>query len=247
MPRPTPPRPTLRLLHTSDIHLTDHPASAEGLVAAVDVALAHRVDVVLIAGDLFDHPRVGEPATHAALQQLARLTQPTVVIPGNHDQLDEQSPYHRVDLRQAGPHVVFAGEPEGRHVVFDELALDVWARGIADHTPRHRPLAGYDQPTAGYWNVVVTHGHFVPDGEASDRSSRITRSELAALGCDYVALGHWHHFVDVSVDGVAAFYSGSPSEPPDRNPTVSVVTLEEPSGARVERVGIAPRTLRRSG
>lgn len=158
------------------------------------------------------------------------------MIPGNHDQVDETSPYHRVDLREAGPHVVFVGEAEGRQVVFEDLRLAVWARGIQDHSPNHRPLAGYEPAGPDYWNVVVTHGHFVPHGEPSDRSSRITEAEIADLGCDYVALGHWHHFVDVSANGVPAYYSGSPSEPGPNDPSVSVVTLDESTGARVERV-----------
>jgi DNA repair protein SbcD/Mre11 len=236
-------RPTVRLLHTSDIHLTDLASSAEGLRAAMDVAIARAVDVVLIAGDLFDHPRVGPAAWSAALEQLARLTQPIVVIPGNHDQIDDASPYHRVDLREAGPHVVFVGEAEGRRIIFEDLRLAVWARGIWDHSPRHRPLAGYEPPAAGYWNVVLTHGHFVPDGEPSDRSSRITQSEIADLGCDYVALGHWHHFVDVSASGVPAYYSGSPSELGAQAASVSIVTLDDQTGARVERVGVGKSPL----
>ena len=237
------PRPTVRLLHTSDIHLTDRPSSAEGLAGAIDVAIGHAVDVVLIAGDLFDHPRVGPAALELALEQFARIALPIIVIPGNHDQVDHNSPYHRFDLGQAGPHVVFAGEAEGRRVVFDDIRLAVWARGIHDHTPRHQPLLGYGPAPLGYWDVVLTHGHFVSDTERSDRSSRITQSEIARLECDYVALGHWHHFVDVSTGGVPAYYSGSPSEPGIDYPSVSVVTLDDPAGASVERVAVARSSL----
>jgi exonuclease SbcD len=232
-------RPTLRLLHTSDVHLSDGPDSSRFLRWVVDTAVTRQVDVLLIAGDLFDHSRVAPATVEGAIEQLARLPQPVVIIPGNHDQIDERSLYHKVDLESAGAHVTFVGEPSGRSVVFDDLRLVVWARGIEDHSPSHRPLVGYGPPRRSYWNVVLTHGHHVPSGQTSDRSSQITEHEIAALGSDYVALGHWHHFVDVSAGGVPAFYSGSPSLPAGDYASVNLVELSEDRGTRVERLAVA--------
>jgi DNA repair exonuclease SbcCD nuclease subunit len=228
------------LLHTSDVHLTDNPESTVGLIGAVDVALDRKVDLVLIAGDLFDHSRVGAATVERAIEQLARLTQPVVVIPGNHDQVDERSIYHQVDLESAGDHVTFVGAPGGRQLLFDSLSLAIWARGIEDHHPGHRPLHGYQPAGPGYWNVVLTHGHYVPDGQESARSSQITETEIRNLGCDYLALGHWHRFLDVSAGGVAAFYSGSPWEHFGDLASVSVVSLDPAAGVSVERVDLTP-------
>jgi exonuclease SbcD len=247
MPDPVPSsRPDLRLLHTSDIHLSDGPDSPRFLREVVDLALAHQVDVVLIAGDLFDHSRVAAATVDGAIEHLARLRQPVVIIPGNHDQVDERSVYHRADLESAGAHVTFVGDPMGREVEFDDLRLVVWARGIEDHSPAHRPLQGYGTPRPPFWNVVLTHGHYVPAGDRSDRSSQITEDEIGALGCDYVALGHWHHFLDVSTGGVPAFYSGSPSMPAGDYASVNLVQLSEHRGTGVERLPLAP-TANRSG
>jgi len=233
-------RPTVRMLHTSDVHLTDNPTSTGGLIRAVDVALDRNVDLVLIAGDLFDHSRVGMATVGRAIEQLERLRQPAVVIPGNHDQVDEHSIYNQVDLESAGAHVTFVGEPDGRRVVFDSLRLSVWARGIEDHNPAHRPLDGYRPGHPSHWNVVLTHGHYVPGGEASDRSSQITEQEIGELGCDYLALGHWHRFLDVSAGGVPAFYCGAPSVSHGDFASVSLVELNADKGVSVERVDITP-------
>ncbi len=234
-------RPLVRLLHTSDIHVAaagDRAVAA--LQAVVDRALEAEVDVVVIAGDLFDSARVDDRALQQTIGELARLERLTVVIPGNHDCVETPSIWQRVDLSAAGDHVRFAGDPAGERLVFEHLGLAMWARGIERHEPAHRPLEGCAAPDPAYWNVVVTHGHYVSRGELSDRSSTITQDEIGQLGCDYLALGHWHRFVDVSEAGVTAYYSGSPSEPPGESPTVNVVTLHPETGVEVERLPVAP-------
>ena len=235
-------RPTVRLLHTSDVHIAGDERSRAGLAAVVDAAIETDVDVVLIAGDLFDSARVGDEAVTQTLAELGRLRQPVVVIPGNHDCMDESSIYHRVALSDAGDHVRLAGHPDGEQLDFDELSLVVWARGIESHHPAHRPLAGYVPGPPDRWNVVLTHGHYVPRGERSDRSSPITQDEIGQLACHYLALGHWHRYLDVSEGDVTAFYSGSPSEPGREGASVNLVTLDPLTGVHVERRPIGEAT-----
>ena len=227
--------PTVRMLHTSDVHIAGDDRSQAALAAVVDLAAEGAVDIVLIAGDLFDSARVGDDAVDRTIAQLSRLSQPVVVIPGNHDCMDDTSIYHRVALSSAGDHVHFAGDPAGEELFFEDLSLVVWARGIESHHPLHRPLDGYVPGDPSCWNVVVTHGHYVPRGERSDRSSPITQDEIAELACHYLALGHWHRYLDVSEGEVRAFYSGSPSEPGRDGASVNVVTLDPGTGVRVER------------
>lgn len=195
----------------------------EGLRRVVDTALAADVDLVLIAGDLFDSARVPQPAVDETVAHLARLRMPMVLVPGNHDCVDEQSIYRRVDLGSVGPQLHFAGDPAGEQFLFPDLSLAVWARGIEVHHPRHRPLAGYKPAPEGFWDIVVTHGHFTQVLD-SYRSSPITPDDIAALESDYVALGHWHTFTDVSQGAVTAVYSGSPAE------GVVLVTLDPVQG-----------------
>ena len=60
------PRRALRVLHTADVHLDGDSAGRPEVHAAqrrvfqriVDQALAEQADLLLIAGDLFDHNRV---------------------------------------------------------------------------------------------------------------------------------------------------------------------------------------------
>ena len=235
--------PVVRMLHTSDVHISDDEASIASLRAVIDTAIACNVDIVLIAGDLFDNARISDDAAQRTIVELGRLTCPVVVIPGNHDCVDERSIYRRVELAKAGDHVFFVANPAGSELVFEDLALVVWARGIENHEPTHRPLAGYRPGDPTRWSVVLTHGHYVRTGEISDRSSMITQREIAQLRCHYVALGHWHRFVDVSEAAVKAFYSGSPNSSDDAS--VNLVSLHPTSGVLVERRAI-PRPARGS-
>src|ERR1700761_3903800 len=95
-------RRPLRLLHTSDVHVAGDALSADGLDRVVTTALDLDVDLVVIAGDLFDNARVAAETVEATIAQLGRLTMPVVVIPGNHDCVDERSIYLRADLTAAG-------------------------------------------------------------------------------------------------------------------------------------------------
>ena len=120
----------LRLLHTADVHLgarhadlgdratTQRERQFAAFVATIDLALAEKVDLVLIAGDLFDSNRVPEPAIRFAQAQIARAACPVVLIPGNHDCYDETSIYRRFDFRAIGSHVhpLYAEEIGRAHV-----------------------------------------------------------------------------------------------------------------------------------
>ena len=112
-----PSRRPLRVLHTADVHLESDGYGDACQQAAhrererrmfrkiVDRALSDEVDLVLIAGDLFDHNRVGDEAVEFVRAELARLSQPVVILPGNHDVLRANAIYDRHDFTTGAPHV----------------------------------------------------------------------------------------------------------------------------------------------
>jgi exonuclease SbcD len=203
----------LRLVHTSDTHLGDNSTSAlarHALSAVVDAAIEERADALLLAGDVFDHNRVDDDEIRFLIDQLARFERPSIVLPGNHDCYDERSVYRRAvfDDRPDSIHLV-SGLPEHRGTI-PGLDLEVWGRPVVDHCREFRPLL--DVPARGpeRWRVVMGHGHFEQHGAPEPRSSPIFPEDIAAAACDYVALGHWDVYADVSQGGVRASYSGAP-------------------------------------
>lgn len=205
------------ILHTADLHLGELGWSDvrwAGFAAVLD--RAQRADALLITGDLFDHARVSDELLHAVGQAFGRLSCPVVVVPGNHDLAGPHSVLARMPVAADDVQVIL--RPAGATVAVPGTQLTVWARGMTEHSPANRPLAGHRAPGDGRWHIVAAHGHVVDrcQKESLSRSSPIERDEIDQLQCDYVALGHWHRRTQIITARVRAGYSGSPTPESDR-------------------------------
>lgn len=236
-------REKVRVLHTSDVHLDnrigatdDESAAQRGLRRVVDEAVDRSVDLLLIAGDLFDHNRVKQPTLDFTNEQLARLPCPVVMITGNHDCYASYSIYHKYDPTAYDADVRFIRDDDGGVVKFDELGLSIWGRGIVDHDPDNRPL--YDVPprTDDEWYLGMAHGYYVPRG-ANAYSSLITAEEIAETQFDYLALGHVHVYTEIEHDGTLAAYPGSPNKDQGaKDMTAALVELDPAKGVGLSSI-----------
>jgi len=259
----------LRLLHTADVHLgarhadLGEQAAAQrerqfaAFKAAVDLAIAERVDIVLIAGDLFDsntQPRRSVERVAAELKRLVAAKIRTVVIPGTHDVYDRASLYRVHDLAtMAGSTVdddlvtVLTPDRPSVHLA----ACDVVVHGPVFATKRapYSPLRDL-KVTPGEvatWNVGMVHGSLaIPDRTDRDEVV-VTRAEIEATGLDYLALGHWHSAQQGKAGSTTYAYSGAP-EPvavtQDGAGKVLLIALDEVAGVR--SVTIEERTVGRT-
>lgn len=219
---------TVRLLHASDLHVGESTRRDSGVTHLVDAALAHAVDALLLVGDVFDHNRVPTDVGQALADELARLTVPVVVLPGNHDCLVPHSIWRRVEVP---PNVTVIMSDDGEHVDLAALDVEMWGRPHPDFDDL-RPLDGLPPRGARTWQVALAHGHVVLGPDDLRRAYQIHPDEIAGSGRDYVALGHWDVPRDMSAGGVTAAYSGSAS----RNGVCALVTLAMIDGARTVTV-----------
>jgi DNA repair exonuclease SbcCD nuclease subunit len=227
---------------TAEQQAAHHERARRGFRGVVDRALADRVDLVLIAGDLFDHNRVPDETVAFVQGELARLRQPVVILPGNHDSLDRNAIYDRFDIAAGASHVHVIRRLDGETLHFPELEAVVWGRGMAEHTLEFQPLAHVPARPDGRWCLAMAHGFFFEGRQRPDRSSPIFADEIRATGWDYLALGHQHVQTDVSQGDVTAYYSGAPmAEWSGAHPDGSVlrVDLSVEHGVRVEPRPIA--------
>lgn len=100
----------IKFLHTADIHLGSKSALGggqirrylcEALKRLVGLAVHEKADLLLIAGDLFDSPRVNTATSVLVTTVLNELTTAgvrVVILPGTHDAYDSSSPYHTIKL-----------------------------------------------------------------------------------------------------------------------------------------------------
>ena len=246
----------LRLLHTADVHLgarhTDLGERAAVLRerqfaafrASVDLAMAEKVDIYLVAGDLFDsntQPRRSVERVAAEFGRLARAGIRTVVIPGTHDVYDGASIYRSYDLAgiaQTASDWVVVLTPYLPEIVFPSLDAIVYGRVFDTKRSPRSPLAGLDAKadTRATWKIGMVHGALAIPGRTDSDAVVVTEDEIAATGLDYLALGHWHSAIEGRAGTVSYAYSGAP-EPvavdQDGAGQVLIVKLEDQGGRHV--------------
>ena len=248
----------LRIIHTADVHLgarhddLGEQASAQrerqfaAFTAAIDLALAEKVDLFLIAGDLFDsnvQPKRSVERVAAELKRLAESKIRTVIIPGTHDCYDRSSIYRAYDLKSMAGSTpdddlvtILTPDQPSIHITTCDVIVHgpVFATKRAPHSPL-RDLAGTPGDSPATWRIGMVHGSIAIPGKTERDDVVITTEEMAATGFDYLALGHWHSSQQSRSGGVTYAYAGAPEAvalDQDRAGKVLLVELEQIDGRR---------------
>jgi DNA repair protein SbcD/Mre11 len=259
----------LRLLHTADVHLGARHADLGEVAAAqrerqfaafkatIDLALAEKVDVVLIAGDLFDsnsQPRRSVERVAAELKRLSEKKIRTVIIPGTHDVYDRSSVYRAHDL--AAMSTTAAGDDLVTVLTSDRPDVHLAACDAVIHTrvfdTKRAPKSPLGDLHVGSdkratWKIGLLHAAVAIPGRTDADEVVVTKEEIAATGLDYLALGHWHSTQRGTAGAVTYAYSGAP-EPvavdQDKAGKVLLVSLDNALGQKA--VAIEERQVGRT-
>src|SRR5579859_3089818 len=222
-----------KVLHTSDCHLGSGDGGHEeaAFSRAIDLAIREDVDVVLIAGDLFDNARVPESLLGWTADQLDRLERPVVIIPGNHDAFHDSSVYLRFQPDERCRQVSFIQDAEGAVVHVPGTGIVVWGKAMVEHEPAFRPLVGIPDRPEARWCIVAGHGLVMGSNEPTYRSSPIYPSDLDVIDWDYVALGHCHGYSELRGPAAPACYPGATASSLGQRPGALVVDFVPGNGA----------------
>jgi DNA repair exonuclease SbcCD nuclease subunit len=259
----------LRLLHTADVHLgarhadlgdraaTQRERQFAAFVATVDLALEEKVDLVLIAGDLFDSNTQPRRSVERAAAQIKRLVDArirVVIAPGTHDVYDKASIYRAYDMPAlagaVGSDLVTVLDPDHSDVHLRALDVVVHGRCYATKRAPQSPLADLDasKDDRASWHVGLLHAAVAIEGRTDGDDVVIRTEEIAASNLDYLALGHWHSTSKGKAGKTTYAYAGAP-EPialdQDRAGNVLLVTLDG-AGAK-KRVAIEERKVGKTG
>ena len=252
----------IRILHTADLHLDGSFAGLgnrapqrqvdflETFERIVTLAIKQEVQLLLIAGDLFDHPRPSQVVlgkVQAGLQRLAERGIVPVLLPGTHDSLvSADAVYRQCEF----PGVVLLDQPQ----LQEPLALTVAEQQLFLYGFAYRSyvsenaLAGMQRRNDDGIHIGLLHGsrQGSPEWNYRKKDLPFTLDDLKRWDLDYVALGHYHSY-EVLAEGerIYACYPGSPEGKRfgENGPRYcALVTIDE-SGAAIEPLAVNGREL----
>ena len=215
-----------RFLHSADWQIgrqfatfdAEHaPILAEARITVVErlaaLATEHRVDAVLVAGDVFDVQTVSERTLRRLFNALAGYAGPWIMIPGNHDAALAESVWTRAArLGVVPPNVHPLLAPEVR--VFGPHGFAVLPAPLTQRHTYNDLTAWFDaaETPAGLLRIGLAHGSVQGLlSEDIDSANPIAPDRASTARLDYLALGDWHGCKRIDA---RTWYAGTPE--PDR-------------------------------
>ncbi|MCX7922772.1 MAG: DNA repair exonuclease [Clostridia bacterium] len=213
----------LKFLHCADIHL-DMPFTSlrnsedmsydrrqdlkDTFVRILDIASEEKVDLILISGDLYEHSYVKKSTIDYINSKFAKIPKTTIVIvPGNADPCIVNS-YYKDYRWSENVHILTEGK---NYIILDDLGACVYGVEFKDVSKdgfiNHR-FKSVDRQKI---NIMLYHGA-LDAGIGQNDSFAINIGDLAALGMDYIALGHSHNTI-YDIGGCGNIYNPGSPEP----------------------------------
>jgi DNA repair exonuclease SbcCD nuclease subunit len=212
----------LRLMHTADWQIgklfgqfePDQAALlADARFRAVErlAALAgeQALDLVVVAGDVFDAQGVADRTIHRLFNALAGFSGRWVVLPGNHDAALAESVWTRAARLQAIPGNVslcLAPEP----LLLEALGVAILPAPLTQRNTFNDLSEWFASAVTppGMLRIGLAHGSVQGIlADSIDSPNPIAAGRAEQAGLDYLALGDWHGTRQVDA---RTWYSGTP-------------------------------------
>jgi Calcineurin-like phosphoesterase len=232
---------SVRLIHTADWQIGKvfryvddatmsllQQARLDAIGTIGGLAQTHGVEIVLVAGDLYDHDGLGDRTLFQPLERMRGLDGITWhIIPGNHDADQPNGIWDRLVRHGLPANVCLHLEPKPCPIAQD----DAWL--LPSPLRRRQTLV---DPSAwmnnaatpdGAIRIGLAHGSIKQFGSV-DRSqgNYIDPARPKEARLDYLALGDWHGQRQI---GQRCWYAGTP-EPDDFDQPEGAVLLVEIAG-----------------
>ncbi len=209
---------SIKILHCADIHIGAANSALgfgadtrrfETLVTfenIIDLAAQNNVDIIAIAGDLFDTPNPESTFVNSVFSKIASVPQIKVVYSaGNHDPLNSASPF----LNNTLPENLYVLPTEDTCFTFDDINTRVYGRSFETAHLQGEEYFSLPVPQDDYINLMVQHGELKSD--LNSDYNAITKEFIKNCGMDYIALGHVHAHTSIGKIGNTHFaYCGCP-------------------------------------
>jgi DNA repair exonuclease SbcCD nuclease subunit len=253
----------MKIAHLADVHLDAHfaqfsPEAQRKRQVAIEESLKHalretrerNVDMLVIAGDLYEQERFTPSTANFLRHELEAFELPVYISPGNHDYYSPTSLYATVEWSD-NVHVFKSAHFEPHTI---EGGLTLW--GAAHLVPAQTVnfLDGFAVDRAGI-HVALFHGaeeaelvyvrQLGGDDEAKAPYAPFRAQQVLDAGLHHAFLGHIH----TALDADHHTYPGNPEpltfgEGGGVQRGLVVATLDERGGITRERINVAKSSVR---
>ena len=208
----------VKVVHAADFHLD----SAFAALSAEQAKLRRResrdlmerlanyvnqneVEIVLLAGDLFDSGITYRDTIARLVDALGAMSARVFIAPGNHDFYSAKSPYATLHWPE-NVHIFRTDRIE--RVEIPELGCTVYGVGFTTPSRTESFLKDFSAEDDAGIRLMVLHGEL---GNPNSSYAPLLREEIAQSGVDYLALGHTHEHSGVLTAGETTYaYAGCP-------------------------------------
>ena len=209
-----------KIIHTADLHLgmtfknlgdksKQHRRDCLDVFSnIIELCIKENADALLIAGDLFDKPNPSKTIVTHVINGFERLNKkniPVLISTGNHDPYESGSVWFGYNF-PSNVHIYDSKDLEPKTVG----NLDIYGLAYTDNGME--PLKSFKPQKSNNYKIGLIHGSTVNVQDDSDPENSyrpITKQQINKSGLDYVALGHFHDFLDIGTK-VKCCYCGSP-------------------------------------
>lgn len=242
----------ITFIHSADFHL-GAPLSRYGTWAAQKIQTAqfdalaetlahasrHKVDFVLICGDLVDN----RSPNRSVIDRFCEIVMghaglPIFVLPGTHDFLGEDSLFDSCEWATPFQNLNILNDAFSSPICLASANCHLYFKPNRANRSSGSPIAGLIRSNDPGFHVGLAHGSVAVGGLDVSNDFPITLKEIENSGLDYMALGHWHKPKVFQSGSITAAYSGVPqpiSFGDPENGSVSLVTIDDS-----RRVSITP-------
>lgn len=207
----------IKILHTADLHIGASESFLGGnadlrrfetlitFEKIIDIAKEKDIQVLVIAGDLFDSNNIEERFINAVFDKISTAPFKVIFSAGNHDPLDSLSPFLNREL----PENLYVLGIKDECITFDDINLHVYGRSFESAALKGEELFTINPNNDSYINLMVQHGELKSD--LNSGYNAITPRFVKNSKMDYIALGHIHKRSDIGrIDNTFFAYCGCP-------------------------------------
>ncbi len=191
----------------TSMHLSEQAERRELLLTVfgkiMSLSDSEKIDLLVIAGDLFDVPNISAECERAVSRMLSSIKIPIVIAPGNHDYYTEGGIFDKM------PENVYVFKSETLETLYVEplkLAIDGYAFTSREYS--ENPIVNYKPADEGYTHILVAHTSFTHGDGAY---APFTSEDLLETDYTFAFLGHVHSDTETYKSGeTLAAFSGIP-------------------------------------